>query len=127
MIGDKKYTCPHVFILGKTKTVAERFYKVKHFNNHDLRHRIDQKKILVALDGADFKMDLEKCVGHVKQIDITDNGLVEVSVHLYNVPNALIAENLENSLYLTPVGTGTVKDGVVQDDYQLYYFSLERR
>ena len=101
-----------------------------HFISQDIADKLQNNMLyLVVYENSDDipepKADLMRVVGRIIQIEVNKDS-VKVKAKIYsNTPLTAFVENTgRDNFMITPVGYGTVIDGVVQDDYRLDYFAL---
>lgn len=102
-------------------------YTIEHFNTDQVKGQIKNRMLFVTLGEEDHRIPISKVAGLVTDIYEKD-GVIHGKWKVLSTPSGTIIDNLlslDGEVKIRPVGVGTVKDGVVQDDYKLLYFSLD--
>lgn len=94
------------------------------------RSRLNQGMLFVSLGHDDYYgyVRLDQVAGKVTRVIEKDGQLIcdwEPLKTPFGKIARKITKRVEKGIYVRPIGTGTVKDGVVQDDYRISHFALE--
>jgi len=105
---------------------AYRKYDPKFFESDHVKEMIRNGTLFVvtAEESTGVGVPFDKVAGKVVAISVDDAG-VNVSFIFLDTPMGNMAQHMpKHLLKVVPIGTGTLNNDVVQDDYRLSYFSL---
>jgi hypothetical protein len=102
-------------------------YTIEHFNTDCVRGMIRNRMLFLTLGiSEDHRLNLNNVAGLVTDVYEKDGAIYAKWKPLATEKGKIVEEliKFDAKYVIRPTGLGTLKDGVVQDDYRLTSFSL---
>lgn len=104
-------------------------YKIEHFTTDQVKAIIKNRMMVVALDhnrdSLDLSIPIDKIAGRVLDFKEQD-GVIVCEWVAYKTSNGKEGKKLAKKGSIRPIGVGSIKEGVVQDDYILLHVVIQK-
>lgn len=107
--------------INEIKSINE--YRFSHFDTEQVRAIIRNRMMYVTLDDSSLRIQLDKVAGLVNKF-IEEDGKILCEWKPFETNNGKIANKIAKNGIILPIGVGTIKNKVVQDDYILLHLVI---